>query len=68
MLVDLERLPESWPQFWACIIQPVNAGSGDRSKREMWGTWVDLSPLSSGPSSEAAPPKRQLERSLLSTY
>ena len=40
-LVDLERLPESWPQFWARIIQPVNAGSGGWSKGEMWGTWVD---------------------------
>lgn len=67
-LVDFERLPESWPQFRARIIQPVNTGSGGWWKGEMWGTWVDLGASVIRPASKAAPPKGQLERSLLSTY
>lgn len=68
MLVDLERLPESRPRFWARTMQPANARSGGWRRREACGTWVAVGPSAIMAASEAAPPEGQLEGSLLSTY
>ena len=71
------RKPDTcWSWAPAGVLAPVLGAYHPACERWIWGLVEGgdvgdlggLAPLSSGPAGEAAPPKGQLERSLLSTY